>query len=521
MGMPSEACALHSVGERQTWTPGPTALPEGARAARVPVRAAELLLVAALTLLAAVLRFVDAGTWNFEADEVYTLRDSLVINPRNPRPLIYLLNHYLVQPFHQLDEFGLRFLPIIFGVLAIPVLYWLVRRAAGPQAALVSALLLAVSPLHVGRSQYARYWSLVFLLATIYPMAFYFGFRERSWRWVAAGLISGILAVLAHPAASLLFGGIAVWGAIEFRRDPRFRDLLRGWAGRAALLLIVVLIGLVAARMLPILGRWLEMGQEIRLPGVALLLSYAEGLTIPLVVAGTAGIALLWRDDKPLALMLVCVFAIPAGFLTILSLVISVATTYLYATAPVFFIGAGVLVSRVGSAIGERFTRRLVTATIVGLLLVSVVPTLASQYRDGGRADYRSVALFLRSASASGNVIISDEPPVLRHYLPGVTIDTLFRDTTRLAAQLARAPRGEASWIVALTSKRGGFKTNLLGLGAISDYVYRECQLRRTVGVARLDFRQNELQVYRCPPSTGEAVTGATARSSDRVSSSR
>ena len=54
------------------------------------------LVIAGLTVLAIALRFWRLGEWNFEATEMFTLRDSL--NPRwgNPRPLGYLLNYYLV-----------------------------------------------------------------------------------------------------------------------------------------------------------------------------------------------------------------------------------------------------------------------------------------------------------------------------------------------------------------------------------------------------------------------------------------
>ncbi len=56
-------------------------------------------------------------------DELYTLRDSLHPQLRNPRPLLYLLNYFLVRPLLPLDEFGLRVLPALFGVLAMPALY--------------------------------------------------------------------------------------------------------------------------------------------------------------------------------------------------------------------------------------------------------------------------------------------------------------------------------------------------------------------------------------------------------------
>ncbi len=77
-------------------------------------------LLAGLIVLAIVLRFWRLGDWNFQATEIFTLRDSITLQPRNPRPLGYLLNYYLVKPFLPLDEFGLRLMQAIFGVLAIP-----------------------------------------------------------------------------------------------------------------------------------------------------------------------------------------------------------------------------------------------------------------------------------------------------------------------------------------------------------------------------------------------------------------
>ena len=70
-------------------------------------------------------------------------------------------------------------LAALFGVLAIPALYLVGRRLIGTRAALFGALMLTVSGLHVFYSQFARYWSLVFLLSAIYPYAIYAMFLAR------------------------------------------------------------------------------------------------------------------------------------------------------------------------------------------------------------------------------------------------------------------------------------------------------------------------------------------------------
>src|SRR4051812_42664196 len=102
------------------------------------------LLLAGLVALAFVLRFWRLGDWNFQATEMFTLRDSLHPRLTNPRPLGYLLNYLLVRPVMPLDELGLRVLPALFGALAIPALYFMGRRIVGPRAAFLAALLLTV-----------------------------------------------------------------------------------------------------------------------------------------------------------------------------------------------------------------------------------------------------------------------------------------------------------------------------------------------------------------------------------------
>ncbi|MGH8594186.1 MAG: glycosyltransferase family 39 protein [Gammaproteobacteria bacterium] len=51
-----------------------------------------------------------------------------------------------MRPLVPLDEFVLPLLPALFGVLAVPGLYFVARRLVGARAALFGALLLTVTP---------------------------------------------------------------------------------------------------------------------------------------------------------------------------------------------------------------------------------------------------------------------------------------------------------------------------------------------------------------------------------------
>ena len=58
-------------------------------------------------------------------------------------------------------EFEVRLLSAIFGILSIPLLYLIVKNLFGNQPALISALILAISPFHIYYSQEARMYSIL------------------------------------------------------------------------------------------------------------------------------------------------------------------------------------------------------------------------------------------------------------------------------------------------------------------------------------------------------------------------
>ena len=474
------------------------------------------LVIAGLTVLAIALRFWRLGEWNFEATEMFTLRDSLRPRWSNARPLGYLLNYYLVGPFRPLDELGLRLLPALFGVLAIPAFYFVSRRLIGTRAALLGALLLTVSGLHVFYSQFARYWSLVFLLLAVYPYALYVGVREGNRRALALGLLTGVLAILAHPVSILLVGGPAIWLALTYLRPRYLREAWSHKSFRWGAALTVVLAGVISARMLPFLQDWISMhdqnpgmGQFLLGPKrgngikqMVLLTAYVESLTLPVVLGGAVGIYLLWRErDRTLGLFLASLAVFPLAFIALVSVRTAVSTFYLLPAAPVFFMGAGVFLDRLFQVDWNVRPRWLVAATILAVFVTAGAPTLVSQYRNGRRFDFRGVARWLEPQLSSGDVVFSDQPMVLDHYLKGPPVQKLRRDPAPLTDAVSQLPRsgGGALWIVA-PAPAHALRTDLKS-GGLAGFMYTNCQMRNTIGTGRLDFRQQYLQVYRCPPA--------------------
>jgi hypothetical protein len=494
-------------------------------------------LLAALVALAVALRFFRLAPWGFDSDEIFMLRDSLHPRLTNPRPLLYLINHYVVLPFVPLDEFGLRLLPATFGALAIPVFYFVARRLLGTRAALLGALLLSVSGLHVIYSQFGRYWSLVFLLATVYPYAIYLGVRERNGRALAVGIVTGLLASVAHPVSVLLVGGPAIWFFVTFLRP---RHLAAAWKHprvRWGALILVILLAAIAMRFLPILHGWVSAHDQKLVSGQFLLrapmplgfklafylLGFVQGWTFSVVLTAVVGVYLLGRGhDRFLALFLTSLVLFPVAFIMLTSIRTPVSAYYLIPVAPVFFMGAGYFLDRVFAVDWKLRPRWLVPLTVLALVLIEGTPTLVSQYLNGRRYDFKSTAQWLQPRLTSGDIVYSDQPVALAYYLPQLEVQRLRYNTAPLEAALRTVRQSGAAaalWIVA-PAPAHAFRTNLKQ-GGLAEWIYGNCQLRNSIGKGRVDFRQQYLQVFHCPPAAPpdtrtETRVGPTAPDSTR-----
>ncbi|HEY9015920.1 MAG TPA: hypothetical protein VIM84_12755, partial [Gemmatimonadales bacterium] len=230
--------------------------------------------------------------------------------------------------------------------------------------------------------------------------------------------------------------------------------------------------------------------------------------TFQLVLVSLIGIVILYQGrDRSLARFLICVALFPAIFLPLVSLRTPISTYYLLPIAPVFFLAAGVFLDHVFNLQWATRPRWLGAAAFTAMVLAAGVPTLISQYRNGRRFDFRGVAQWIQPRLTPRDVVYSDQPAALAHYLPGSDVRPLKYNTEPLMESLETVQReGTAAlWVVA-PAPAHAFRTTLKQ-GGLASWLWDHCQLRKTVGVGRVDFRQQYLQVYHCPPERPSDVS--------------
>lgn len=180
----------------------------------------------AVLAVALVLRVLEARGVKLWFDEIYIV---LVARRSIPEILhtaaldIHPPLHFLVRHWWQMlggeSERWLRLLSILFGLTGIAFTESLGRRAVSPRAGWIAALFAALCPAHVYLSQMVDVYPMLGALVVVMAWAAWRAVVERDGRHlITLGLVS-IAALYTHYLVLAAAFAIALWGAIELRRD--------------------------------------------------------------------------------------------------------------------------------------------------------------------------------------------------------------------------------------------------------------------------------------------------------------
>ena len=401
--------------------------------------------LAALTALAAVLRFSTLGIQSFWYDEAFTplhvLHPSLIATleavPRteNSPPLWYVLEWFDYRLLGS-GTYALRVPSAIFGTALVPVAWVIGRELADRAAAIACAALVTVGPLFVWYSQEARVYALFALTAGLTTLAFVRVLREPSGRRLALFALAGALCLLTHYFAVFILAGMGLWLVAEERTRRRSLPAL------AALVLVGLalapLISSQGARGTQWIGHWAltsrieeipsyyltgysgaHLGRSIAvLVGLPLLAVVALGAWRMLSAPATAG-----AGGDPLARRRQAVWAMlavtAAGVLIPLAMALGGAD-YL---APRNLLGAMVPFSAFVAVLAtwpaprEAIGPALLAVALLALLAVTVAVDLDPKLQRG---NWRGIAGDLPAGNRRAMVVNQLGSAPLRYYIPGL-----------------------------------------------------------------------------------------------------
>lgn len=467
------------------------------------------LLLAGILLLALALRIYHLGSLPFEQDELYTMRDARdfgesAVASGGPgirgRPLYYLLQHALLALFPA-TPFLLRFPALIFGLLGVWVTWLVGRREFGTAAAAVAALLVAISPWHLYASQFARYWTLVYLLAALLYLLLPRAVATDRPRDYLLALLPLLAGALTHPTFLFPMVGVAV-AVHAVSTEGRFRlpwPSRNAWKALWGPFLLSLGLGYLALKVTGSeegLQNWGGRGVAATL---RLLPAVVQWIEPAVVAAGLAGaIYLLGRDrveDRRWGAM--ALFGVGGAILLLLlaALRTDVYADYGMSMLPLVFVTVGGAVQRLGSRLAAP-TRFAVGTTAV--LAAAVLPATVSHLLDGTRFDYRPAYRYIARTDPGGLVV--GWPVVLqRYYAPRLRFDELKSSASFLEQNAAREP----FWLVTSHHRHG----MISGGAQVERWIGANCHKVLETGRTRLDYRSYRVDLHRCDRTPTSVTT--------------
>jgi hypothetical protein len=387
------------------------------------------LALAAITALAAVLRFVGSGEWSLWVDEAHTWRDAtmpldrFLSEDRVQYPLPFLLLRGLLALGLGQDEGSLRLPFVVIGIVSVPLLGMCGRRLVGARAALFAALLLAVHPWHVYWSQNARGYVLVILAAIVTADRIHAHIRhDRLFDLGLAGLAI-VVATLSHATGVLLAVGFVAF------------LVLRRVQIRRATLVWLAIGAAVAAYAVPWLIDVLPLFEGFKKskdsPSLVHFVQTTGFYFRPMqLIAAAVGLWLLRRvGGRDRALLLGSMSAMPMLVLLAVGaqLVLTTARYAICALPMVTWLAAFAAV-HVGRALATapnwpRATARAAGVAVPLMLVAGLSSGLWDYYANqhGQRACWREAAAFLQERAAGRPLWVStvNHPTMLYYLRPG------------------------------------------------------------------------------------------------------
>ena len=354
-----------------------------------------------------------------------------ITSPDPHPPLYFLLLHFMIEIAGDSD-FSLRFPSVLFGVLIVPLVYFMGKRLYDTQTGLVAAFLAVLSPFYLWYSQEARMYTLLTFLGLLSVHCLLHAAEERGIVW----LIGFVLTAIAMPYTSffgfvfLVFEVVLGFGLAWTRRCWRilltlmlvclaplpsalyFINLRSRGAGYGVNDLAIILRDVLNSFNF---GLSVDPTQLYFLNWVFLIIFFGA-LFVP-----TKNPRLQWRRS----LFLFAYVLVPSVTLYLITMFRPIyrGSRYLMVITPAYYLGisAGLM------AIKRR------TVPIFGLCLAVIIGGMVfSDYNyffDPSylKEDYRSVARYIEEHSQSGDVFVGDREDAFafNHYYSG-SLPTVF-----------------------------------------------------------------------------------------------
>jgi uncharacterized membrane protein len=371
-----------------------------------------------LTILGTFLRFYNLGYNSLWLDEASTYTFATMSLPGiwqattggefNP-PLFYWIEHVMLVFGN--NEFILRFVPALLGVLTIPLAYLIGKEFYDRNAGIIAAAAVTFSPFLIFYSQEARAYSMMLFFVAAAMVVFLKALKSNDLKeWALFGVFSA-LAFWSHFYGFVLVASLVLFAL--YKQAGKIRNDI------TAIKPLAVAVGIFTILCLPLIivtiqlfSRRTASAPTFGIQGIGLIFEtfrqisgssdIAMVLLFILFIVGV-GYALLTDRDKGIFLisMMILTFALSL----FLSYRIPMQPRYLIFLSLIYFIGIAIAYKPVSSLVSHRGAVYGFIALIILLSITS--PLFVSLYTGYTKEDWRGVSGNIRDTTKPGDFVVA------------------------------------------------------------------------------------------------------------------
>lgn len=374
-------------------------------------RGSDLLILLVLTFLGLLTRGYGLADWDIIGDEYFTVHFAHERYKSLNNPAYYALVMGSFKLFG-MSEWSARLPAMLLGLSAIPVFYLTWRNVIGRNAAIIGAAFIILSSWHLWLSQFSRFYTGVFLFASLSYYFYYQALRLASYRLLALAFAANAIGFLFHVTVAMvpLACGAFSLVVVAFRRRAE-----PGFSARIATIHLLVL-GVAGLAALPLLwsvgSTWSGMGQMWGYGPAKTALVIAKFVQIPIAMTALLGAVMLLQKDVFKGTFFMLGIGLPIVAAVIGASVMAIRPHYVFYTVPLVIVMAAFLCEEVRAALARyRFAAHALTA----LLIAGLLPSFVSHYIGRASLDSREAVAFIESSYRPGDRIVSFSKQ-FRHY---------------------------------------------------------------------------------------------------------
>jgi mannosyltransferase len=378
-----------------------------------------------LVFVGAVFRLYNLGynsLWLDEAATVVYSRGSLsqvwgnmaAMGDFNPPLFNFLENLMMTIGF---TEVAVRLIPALFGIAAIPIMYYLGKEFKDKYIGLILAGLTAISPFLIVYSQEARSYSMMFFLGACMVLLFLRAMRiNKQTEWFLFAVVSAI-AFWTHFYSVVLFIPLVLLALYKFRNDwqPIFFAVI------AWLLLALPLL----FELYNLIGQRAESAPTYGVQGIELIFrTIADMFWSSIIAFGFGAILFIigvwwaYKEKKEKALFLLFVPLVAFVTSVVLSNTMPMLPRYLIFVNIFVFLGIAMALPALVSFfyavssdnLQKRTTKEFITKMmaliIVCCFIIAAIPFYGTYYTTLTKTNWRSVGIGLANVTQPGNVVV-------------------------------------------------------------------------------------------------------------------